>query len=631
MVNIWSFLCQTLTASLVAALLLVVKRLFLDKLSPRWQYGIWAVLALRLLLPAGLGGRYVLFDWRLWLETVKTAAERRLPSVLSSPFALTEVFAPIPLFPNGFLRPESVTDLLFYLYAAGVLLSLLWFFLSYLRLRRSLRGAAAPDGAVLALLDQLCRRYGLKLPRTVAVLPGAGSAFVCGPFKSVLILPAGRTVDEKVLLHELLHLKYGDIWIGILLCVLRCLHWCNPLIWYCCDRAQNDCESLCDQRVLERLEGEERRDYGRILLSMADDAHARAPGTSSMANGGRNIKRRIQAIARFKRYPSGMALASLCVAAVLALTCLVGTTPAAAFDAVPRSTNMAMAQARLSRPSTPAGALDTYVKAVLSDNGVYLAAVTPQDEQGALWRQLEGADGFHLGLSAPLEDSGCPWIRSNRVTRYQAQWQVLNLLPDGQGGYRGLLVLRPAGGEAPLLGQTVRICPQDRDWTVLPETPLEPLETKSWSPVGDACLPSITYIAQAGGLRFEIELQYSLGVDNRQVQDGSALSLLGQTALDPLPRPDTPFTDYEYAAGGRACDLTGAAVTLSRVQLTPLSTAGRAGGCSTTLSLPIRTSGGGGFSSGQGVGLDCAAALSLAFTYRGLSYSCVALPEGGLP
>ena len=136
MVNIWSFLCQTLTASLVAALLLVVKRLFLDKLSPRWQYGIWAVLALRLLLPAGLGGRYVLFDWRLWLETVKTAAERRLPSVLSSPFALTEVFAPIPLFPNGFLRPESVTDLLFYLYAAGVLLSLLWFFLSYLRLRR---------------------------------------------------------------------------------------------------------------------------------------------------------------------------------------------------------------------------------------------------------------------------------------------------------------------------------------------------------------------------------------------------------------------------------------------------------------------------------------------------------------
>ena len=39
------------------------------------------------------------------------------------------------------------------------------------------------------------------------------------------------------------------------MCLLRCLHWCNPLLWYCWDRAQNESEALCDQRVLERLEG----------------------------------------------------------------------------------------------------------------------------------------------------------------------------------------------------------------------------------------------------------------------------------------------------------------------------------------------------------------------------------------
>ena len=35
--NIWAFLEQTLTATVAAVLLLVTKRLFLDKLSPRWQ------------------------------------------------------------------------------------------------------------------------------------------------------------------------------------------------------------------------------------------------------------------------------------------------------------------------------------------------------------------------------------------------------------------------------------------------------------------------------------------------------------------------------------------------------------------------------------------------------------------
>ena len=59
MSNIWEFLLQTLTVSITAAVLLLCKRIFADKLSPKWQYGVWILLALRILLPAG-GKRYVL-------------------------------------------------------------------------------------------------------------------------------------------------------------------------------------------------------------------------------------------------------------------------------------------------------------------------------------------------------------------------------------------------------------------------------------------------------------------------------------------------------------------------------------------------------------------------------------------
>ena len=128
MENIWAFLLQTLTASVAAAVLLLAKRLFLDKLSPRWQYGVWAILAVRLLLPAGLWGRTPLPGLSVAVEAVKTGAESHLSSALSSPYAITEVLSPIPLV--RLIPPGSVTDLLFYLYAAGVVLSLLWFFLS---------------------------------------------------------------------------------------------------------------------------------------------------------------------------------------------------------------------------------------------------------------------------------------------------------------------------------------------------------------------------------------------------------------------------------------------------------------------------------------------------------------------
>ena len=53
--DIWSFLLQTLTASGAAVLLLVVKAMFRDKLSPRWQFAVWSVLGLVLAFPACLG------------------------------------------------------------------------------------------------------------------------------------------------------------------------------------------------------------------------------------------------------------------------------------------------------------------------------------------------------------------------------------------------------------------------------------------------------------------------------------------------------------------------------------------------------------------------------------------------
>ena len=81
--NIWEFLLQTLTVSLTAAVLLIVKYLLADKLSPRWQYGIWGLLALRALIPAGMT-RQVLLPLPAWVDMCKTAAERGLACVLMS-------------------------------------------------------------------------------------------------------------------------------------------------------------------------------------------------------------------------------------------------------------------------------------------------------------------------------------------------------------------------------------------------------------------------------------------------------------------------------------------------------------------------------------------------------------------
>ena len=630
--NLWSVLAQTLALSVAAAVLLAAKRLFLDKLSPRWQYGVWAILALRALLPAGLLGRTLVPGGRVVLEAARLQVELPLSSVLTDPYGVTEVLAPVPLFPFGLPVPGSITDVLFYVYAAGVLLLALWFFLSYARLRAAIRRGLSPAPEVLAQVEGVAARYGLKAPRRVVVLPGLESAFVCGPLRPVLALP-GRPVDDKVLLHELLHLRHGDVWAGVGVCALRCLHWCNPLIWYCCDRMQNDCEALCDQRVLERLEGEDRRAYGVILLSMADGRYARAPGTSSMANGGRNIKARIQAIARFRRYPAGMALASGCVAAVLALTCLGGVSGAAE---VPGGTDrgaLALAQAQLNRPTTVAGALDTYAKALLNDSPLYYAMVLPEEGREAVWK-----DALVPYQEVELEDSpfwtlGFHWHRPS----WLAEWSVMNLLPDGAEGYTGTLFFSPLSEDNTygIVYQQVAVRPDGDFWTVEPLGDLtvrpDPNQEGIYlCPSSEA--PYTTYVAETVTLHVEVDVQLQLNVNNAIFSTSTDLPAWASTyQLDPVPHPDASFTTMRDALGLRVSQKdTGEAVDL---MVDAILMAHPAAPAAALLDTPYQyTLVPGELYEGPNMELSAMpAALALTFTYNGHTYTCTAYPAEVTP
>ena len=423
MFDLWAFLLQTLTASGVAALLLLIKALFQDKLTPRWQFLVWSVLGIALLVPAGYHGRYVFFRWQIPIEMLKS---------LCGDFSFTHVYAPIPLIKS---TPTNAAEWIFALYAAGVVFFAGRYLASYCRLWGILRRGTVLQGERLARIEQIARKYNLKLC-TVIEADGLPSAFVCGIFRPMLAVPMGKEQDEKIILHELLHLKNKDTLWSVAICLLRCIHWCNPLLAYCANRALSDMEARCDQAVLECLEGEERRDYGRILLSMANEKFAKTPGSTCINNGGKNIRRRIEAIARFRRYPQGMRLVSACIIVVLIFSVVVGIQPEKVY-AESRFSRAALAAAKSTPCMTYAGALDSYAKSVLEDSSTYRYMCAPADMQEIIWKavcedgeyswQPEG--GF--GMSAWFDRS--------------AGYYIYNLVPCGEDAYEGLLVLKDAG------------------------------------------------------------------------------------------------------------------------------------------------------------------------------------------
>lgn len=466
MSNIWEFLLQTATVSLAAALLLLLKKLFEDKLPPRWQYTVWFLLALRILLPAATRNRYILLPLPVWIETLKAATEQNLSSLFSAPFDPVHLTSGLPWpalsvqsayhlsggmpQPASLLANLSITDWLFLVYIAGVLVGMARYIVSYIRLRRLLTGSthlAPPE--IQAHVYEVASRYNLRACRIVMV-EGLPTAFVCGIFKPLLALPCTVNADgtvqselpdtlkstsEKILLHELLHLKHRDAVQSVFWSLLQALHWCNPFLQYVFDRIGNDMEALCDQRVLERLEGEERREYGEILLGMTNERYPRAFGTTSLSNGAANIARRIGCIARFKKYPAGMGLVSVCIALMLACPLFVGTVTQTFNPQLdyPESRSLAFATARLNRCTTVAGAIDTFYKALADENSLLLATCSPSEKQKEIEALLvqrgitHMSNGFHYSL--PVDLNGWPYY-DNSAQYYVYNLRSSHLLPD---------------------------------------------------------------------------------------------------------------------------------------------------------------------------------------------------------
>lgn len=450
MTNLWAFLLQTLYVAGVGLLLLAIKTLLKDKLSPRWQYAVWSVLALRILLPAYTGKYYVLLPLPLWVETAKVMVEPHWASAYTNVYEATQVTIPIPWLTGA---PVSLSDWLFLLYVVGVVVTLLWYLISWLRLCLLLRQGTPVPADVQEQIERIGKTYACKTCRAIE-LPGLPSPMVCGVFRPVLALPKGKALDDHVILHELLHLNYKDALQNVFWCFCRTLHWCNPIVRLLLNRVGNDMESLCDQRVLERLHGEDRRNYGISLLAMANDKYPRAVGTTSLSNGGKNIAQRIEAIVRFKRYPRGMALASVCVVVVLAASCLVGMVdkeePLYDMMYFGPKTDREVAVSHLNYCTTVAGALDTYAKGIINESSLCLAMATTGETQKEM--EALARTGTYRGLPSEIEvyhaiDHDVP---SKESVRYQLGYvyydkmeapSVRNLQKEKDGSYSALLVL----------------------------------------------------------------------------------------------------------------------------------------------------------------------------------------------
>jgi len=93
--------------------------------------------------------------------------------------------------------------------------------------------------------------------------------------KPVILLPDTPISDNElntVMLHEGCHIKHRDFAVKVIMLIVKCVHFYNPAIYLIARDIEKECEICCDMKAVSGLNENERKNYIKCVLSLADGA-----------------------------------------------------------------------------------------------------------------------------------------------------------------------------------------------------------------------------------------------------------------------------------------------------------------------------------------------------------------------
>jgi beta-lactamase regulating signal transducer with metallopeptidase domain len=146
----------------------------------------------------------------------------------------------------------------------------------WLRFWRLVRASPRRDSPELdTMLQTLSKQLGVRRRVRLIVTESLVGPAVVGFFRVTVLIPsvvADKLKGESVapiLAHELLHVRRGDLWVGLLQTVAQALWWFHPLVWWVGRVTSREAERCCDEEVLGELKCDP-ASYARALLDVLD-------------------------------------------------------------------------------------------------------------------------------------------------------------------------------------------------------------------------------------------------------------------------------------------------------------------------------------------------------------------------
>ena len=259
----------------ITALLLLLKPITAKKLPARWQYCVWIIVLISMVLPA-----YKLIPkkeaQKLSIvpqnQTVQTETQ---PQEENNSDTVVTYDTPIE-YREVNLSPKiqiRLFDLIAYIWGAGVLIFSFVIIISYFRFlcRKNKNAVKISDNKIFSEVKKelkIKRRIRLKASSDI------GSPMLVGVLFPTVYIPCCEIPDDNmhmVLLHELTHYKRKDLLMKWFAVLVNAVHWFNPLCYLACAALSEACEVSCDMAVTKNMSEDEQKLYMQTILNLVEE------------------------------------------------------------------------------------------------------------------------------------------------------------------------------------------------------------------------------------------------------------------------------------------------------------------------------------------------------------------------
>jgi len=303
----WSYATGIFIQSSVLIILLVIIDLVLRrKVRAVFRYCLWMLVFVKLVLPASFtlptGIGYWAGDYfKGKISVVKPVSQPRetIPTVININQGFAHSKQPAR---EVIVIPISQRGLVFLGWLAGMLILLVLLAQRIFFVRGLIARSRAANKRSVDILEECRIKIGIRQRIELRILDNNLSPAVCGLIRAKILIPAtilerlSREKLKAVLIHELAHIKRGDIWVNMAATILQIVYFYNPLLWIANSMIRKVREQAVDEMVLVALKPET-ESYSNTLIDIAEMTFWRPSFSlrlTGVAESKKSLERRIK-------------------------------------------------------------------------------------------------------------------------------------------------------------------------------------------------------------------------------------------------------------------------------------------------------------------------------------------------